>query len=160
MDSTPSKARTKPPVRVSLVVAFSDRSLFGASDSGSSRHNPNVLIAQRPAGTFYPGYWEFPGGKVEPGESVEEGAVREAAEELGIRFVPATVLAPVIHMYEHATVELFPVLGSLAEDSPPPQDLAVADHRWCRLDDLPWTDFLPANVRVVTAIRRALAGHG
>ncbi len=91
------------------------------------------------------------------GESPEAAAVREVDEELGVRMVPATVLPPIIHTYAHATVELNAVVGALHPASPTPRDIAVAAHRWCRIDDLPWEDFLPANVRIVTALRRCLA---
>jgi len=52
-----------------------------------------VLIAQRPAGKSMAGLWEFPGGKVEPGERPEETVIRELAEELGIT-VDEQCLAP------------------------------------------------------------------
>ena len=42
------------------------------------------LLAQRPKGKVYAGYWEFPGGKLEPGESLREALVREIQEELGV----------------------------------------------------------------------------
>ena len=48
------------------------------------KENGDVLLAQRPAGKPYEGYWEFPGGKVETGETVEEALKREFMEELGI----------------------------------------------------------------------------
>ena len=47
-----------------------------------------VLIAQRPAGKEHAGLWEFPGGKVEPGESPEAALVRELREELGVTVAP------------------------------------------------------------------------
>lgn len=71
-----------------------------------TRPDGSFLLGQRAPGTFYPGYWEFPGGKVEPGEDARTALVRELAEELGIR---ADVCWPWIvreHDYEHAHVRL------------------------------------------------------
>ena len=48
------------------------------------------LLAQRPEGKVYAGYWEFPGGKVEPGESVRDALIRELQEELGITVTAST----------------------------------------------------------------------
>ncbi|MBT9519864.1 MAG: Nudix family hydrolase [Dechloromonas sp.] len=64
------------------------------------------LLAQRPEGKVYAGYWEFPGGKVEPGESVRAALIRELQEELGIT---ATACSPWLtrqFTYPHATVRL------------------------------------------------------
>jgi 8-oxo-dGTP diphosphatase len=149
-------APSTPPVRVSVAVLFFDRIVIGATGRPRVPQDPKILIAQRPVGTHYAGYWEFPGGKVEVGESAEGAAVRECREELGVTMVPATVLPPIIHTYDHATVELSPVVGGLAEGSPEPRNLAVAAHRWCPISELPWAEFLPANIRIVTALRRAM----
>ncbi|WP_173934077.1 (deoxy)nucleoside triphosphate pyrophosphohydrolase [Chelativorans sp. Marseille-P2723] len=70
-----------------------------------------VLIAQRPEGKPMAGLWEFPGGKVEPGETPEETAIRELREELGIE-TKAECLAPLTfasHTYEefHLLMPLF-----------------------------------------------------
>lgn len=70
-----------------------------------------VLIAQRPQGKSLAGLWEFPGGKVEPGETPEQAVIRELAEELGVE-TKAACLAPLTfasHAYEtfHLLMPLF-----------------------------------------------------
>ncbi len=64
------------------------------------------LLGQRGPGTFYPGYWEFPGGKVEPGETPRDALVRELREELGIEVIEATPWIVREHVYAHAHVRL------------------------------------------------------
>lgn len=64
------------------------------------------LLAQRPEGKVYAGYWEFPGGKVEPGESVREALIRELQEELGITVTACTPWLTRQFTYPHATVRL------------------------------------------------------
>ncbi|HEX9172624.1 MAG TPA: NUDIX domain-containing protein [Telluria sp.] len=68
--------------------------------------NGEVLLGQRPPGKPYAGYWEFPGGKVEAGESVLDALKREFVEELGVHIVGATEWCGVEHVYEHAHVRL------------------------------------------------------
>jgi 8-oxo-dGTP diphosphatase len=82
---------TSEPPRIVLVVACA---LVDADG--------RVLVAQRPEGKALAGLWEFPGGKLDPGERPEEGLIRELAEELGIKVKPAC-LAPLTfasHAYE------------------------------------------------------------
>lgn len=64
------------------------------------------LLAQRPEGKVYAGYWEFPGGKVEPGESVRDALIRELQEELGITVTACSPWLTRIFTYPHATVRL------------------------------------------------------
>ncbi|MFZ6655492.1 NUDIX domain-containing protein [Undibacterium sp. TJN19] len=68
--------------------------------------NGDVLLGQRPAGKPYEGYWEFPGGKVEAGESILAALKREFVEELGIEIVTAEPWCGVEHIYPHAHVRL------------------------------------------------------
>ncbi len=68
--------------------------------------NGEVLLAQRPSGKPYAGYWEFPGGKVEPEESVFDALRREFVEELGVEILSAEPWCGVEHMYPHAHVRL------------------------------------------------------
>jgi 8-oxo-dGTP diphosphatase len=64
------------------------------------------LLTSRPAGKVYAGYWEFPGGKVEPGESIAQALSRELHEELGIHIGAAQPWREEIVDYEHARVRL------------------------------------------------------
>mgnify|MGYP003483842690 CR=1 FL=1 len=68
--------------------------------------NGDVLLGQRPEGKPYAGYWEFPGGKVEAGESILHALQREFVEELGVEILSATEWCGVEHVYEHAHVRL------------------------------------------------------
>lgn len=64
------------------------------------------LLAQRPEGKVYADYWEFPGGKVEPGETVRDALVRELHEELGIAVTACSPWLTRVFTYPHATVRL------------------------------------------------------
>lgn len=68
--------------------------------------NGDVLLAQRPDGKPYAGYWEFPGGKVEAGEAIFDALKREFVEELGIDIISADAWCGVAHRYPHASVRL------------------------------------------------------
>jgi 8-oxo-dGTP diphosphatase len=78
------------------------------------------LFARRPEGKAYAGYWEFPGGKVEPGERVEHALVREIREELGVEVTQAYPWVTHVFAYPHATVRLhfFRVTGWRGEPHP------------------------------------------
>lgn len=73
---------------------------------GILRRDCRVLVAERPAGKPYSGYWEFPGGKIEPEESSETALHRELEEELGIAVVTAHHLFEHTHTYPDKTVLL------------------------------------------------------
>ena len=70
------------------------------------RPDGHVLLAQRPAGKAYAGYWEFPGGKLEPGETPREALDRELTEELGITVRRAAPWLVQRYQYPHAHVQL------------------------------------------------------
>ncbi len=71
------------------------------------RNDGHFLLAQRPSGKPYEGYWEFPGGKLEAGESVEAALTRELHEELGIQVEACQRWRVLEHDYPHAYVRLF-----------------------------------------------------
>ncbi len=70
------------------------------------RDDGALLLSTRPPGKAYEGYWEFPGGKIEAGETVEQALRRELTEELGITIGPASVWQVTEHDYPHALVRL------------------------------------------------------
>src|SRR5438105_3483011 len=70
------------------------------------RRDGQVLLAQRPVGKVYAGYWEFPGGKCEPGESPRAALDRELREELGLSVRHAAPWLVQRYVYPHAHVEL------------------------------------------------------
>jgi mutator protein MutT len=159
LQKSSADSRPPAPVEVAIVALCVDSTPTSPHPRGQSGGPPHILITKRLANTFYPGYWELPGGKVEPNETPAQAARREAREELGIEIETLSVLPPIEHTYEHARVRLHTCVAQLLAHSPPPRNIQVADHRWCSLDELPWESFLPANVRVISALRRHLAGH-
>jgi len=108
------------------------------------------LLGQRAPDTFYPGYWEFPGGKVEPGETPLTALVRELHEELGIEVLRADPWLRREHRYEHAHVRLnfFRVRAWRGE---------ICDHvhsalAWQRPGAIDVAPLLPANAPVLAAL--------
>ena len=91
------------------------------------RDNGDVLFAQRPPGKPYAGYWEFPGGKIEPGESAKDALARELHEELGVAIADSEWLVTQRHDYPHAWVELqFFVVNRWTGEIHPQEEQAVA----------------------------------
>jgi 8-oxo-dGTP diphosphatase len=108
------------------------------------------LLARRPEGKVYSGWWEFPGGKVDPGENLQVALARELNEELGIEVGTAYPWITRVHTYAHATVMLH--FFRVVEWSGEPRPRENQDILWQRLDRPIAGPMLPANAPVLAAL--------
>ena len=110
-----------------------------------------VLIAQRPANGLLGGLWEFPGGKQESGESLEQCLQRELQEELAIQVDVGVLLATVRHAFTHFRITLHAFTCQYV--SGPPQALQCADWRWVSLLELEQFAFGRTDRHVIDVLR-------
>ena len=82
-------------------------------------HNDRFLVGIRAPNDSLAGFHEFPGGKIEAGESPEQAAVRECWEETEVRVMAVGIYSPVVHHYAHASIELNFVACSVEQLSDP-----------------------------------------
>lgn len=95
------------------------------------------------------GLWEFPGGKIDTGESAEEALRREIIEELGIELGSLTQLPAVTHAYDFGTIQLIPFLSEV-ERRPQLNELhAHAAARWIALDKWDQLQWAPADLPII-----------
>lgn len=109
------------------------------------------MICQRPAHKARGLLWEFVGGKVEPGESMEAALVRECREELGVTVRPGEVYMQVLHQYPDLLVRLT-VLSATIE-SGEVQRLEHNDIRWITPQEIPQYPFCPADEDILAKLQ-------
>ena len=109
------------------------------------QHN-RVLVTQRNQNMAQALLWEFPGGKLEKGESEKESLVREIGEELGIKIQPVTRLTPVLYSYSDQEILLIPYiceyLGGVI------QLIEHRSYQWAELDRLKQYNWCPADIPI------------
>lgn len=116
-----------------------------------------VLVTQRKPGKHLAGFWEFPGGKVEPGEDPRDALHRELREEVGVDVAVGAIFEVTFHRYGATSVLLLFYEATRSAGSPEPRALDVADVRWAALDELREEAFPPADLAVLTRVRARLA---
>lgn len=133
-----SAGKTMPRKRIEVVAAV------------IQREDGDFLLAQRPVGKAYAGYWEFPGGKIEHGEPAVDALRRELHEELGIDAVLAYPWLTRDHDYEHAAVRLrfFRVVQWRGE----PHGREAQQLAWQSAQALTVSPMLPANGPILRAL--------
>jgi 8-oxo-dGTP diphosphatase len=111
-----------------------------------------TLLTRRPEGTRHGGLWEFPGGKLDPGESPQEGLQREIREELGLEIRVGEIFDVVYHRYDWGAILLLayrcePLGGEI-------RNLQVAEHRWVDPAELGDYPILPADRPLIARLQR------
>lgn len=117
-----------------------------------------VLAAQRSATMTLPLKWEFPGGKIEAGESPEECLHRELREELGISVHIGVAFSPATHSYPDFTVTLYPFTCRMAEGL-----ITMHEHhdlKWIEPQQMPELDWAAADLPVISAYLASAAQAG
>jgi 8-oxo-dGTP diphosphatase len=112
-----------------------------------------VLVAQRPAHKHLPLKWEFPGGKVEPGETPESAIIREIKEELACDIELRRALPTFPHDYGPVTILMIPFVCRLTAKSAEPQLSEHVALQWVKPEALAALDLAAADVPVVASYR-------
>ena len=118
-------------------------------------HDGRVLACERAAPPEAAGRWEFPGGKVEPGETDAQALARECAEELGVRVAVGVRVGPDVPLaYGRAVLRVFAVTLLNGDE---PRALEHTAMRWLAADELGSVPWLPADQPIVAELPVLLA---
>ena len=109
-----------------------------------------VLLAQRPEGKQMAGLWEFPGGKIEPGETEQETLAREINEELGVAIEVGEHIVTTSYDYDFGTVNLSTYYCALEGSTPTARE--HSELRWVEPRQLLSLDWAPADVEAVNLV--------
>ena len=117
--------------------------------------NSKLLVCQRKRNDTHPLQWEFPGGKVEPGESLAEALTRELREELGVSAMIGAEVHRTRHRYRELPDDLLLIFfRATIEDSALLQNLQFEKYEWADPSLLQNYDFLPADKDLVESLAR------
>jgi len=113
-----------------------------------------VLITRRPENSRHAGMWEFPGGKLDAGESPQESLRREVLEELGLEVAVESIFEIAYHRYDWGPVlilafECRPLSGEI-------RHLGISDHRWVSPEEMSRYDILPADHPIIAKLLKSV----
>ena len=133
-ETIPYKPKKKPIPHIDIAVGI----IIGADGK--------ILISKRPENVMLGGLWEFPGGKVESGESITDALHRELKEELGINVNEVTEFISIKHAYSHFKVTIHAF--TCTNTSGIPQNLTSTELKWISINELPNFPFPKANRKI------------
>lgn len=113
-----------------------------------------LLVAQRAPGKSLAGKWEFPGGKIDPGETTSQAIIREIREELGCEVEPLHTLRPSVHAYPTRTITLYPVVCLLRQGEPMALEHAAVE--WVSPLEVQYLDLAEADFPVLADYLRMI----
>ena len=127
--------------------------IIGVAVIWNTSQNNTVLIDRRKPEGLLGGMWEFPGGKVEPGETIPECIEREIQEELGIKITVDEFLMTIDHAYSHFKVTLN--VYHCRHLSGIPQTIECDEIKWVTLSQLNTYPFPTANLKIIQALQQS-----
>lgn len=112
--------------------------------------NGRLFVARRPPGDPLAGMWELPGGKVEPGETIQECLNRELIEELAMKTTVGELLANIVYHYAHGSFEMLALAATRQSDY---QTFVHDASAWVGWTDIGKMELAPADVELLSALR-------
>ena len=116
-----------------------------------------VLIAQRKKGDSFGGYWEFPGGKRQAGETLEACGIREVREELDVEIAPDFLMKVIRNPYPNMELSLNFFMCHFKSGTP--KKRGCDDVRWVRISELKSYRFPPANEPIIEILLKNPSSH-